>query len=987
MVDRLDAPRRPLPYSHSRTHSHTLAHTLAASDLKLPNTTKGKQKETEDFRFGWWDFVPLFEPRRPPVQWTSSSLILTAHATEPRVACLHFPSNKHFTLPDPPALSASPASYDPPSIICASSRDDEIFAYFPGIDVDGVGCFWSKSRTVDDWTIREWQTFARGDDVVAARWLDPYRKWSSSDSGTPVRLPALGPFIPSLHPVLITVTETRLCDVFYLHPQAEKLHMLSASLARRSVSKETQKRPIGEQVEGPRGLGRCVHAAIGVGYDESSVLVSTYSSFVPGAAPESQRQRSADVNLSLTVPAFEEPEATSNWETWRDEKVIDVCEVNISIEGFFLSLVTTPLPSIRDFPRSGRCLIGMTFVPALPSNTLTMAPSTPTQTHRRVTPQSSPASVPAHVSQSPGRSILRSPVKAAAAKPMLEKVRGRTPSPLYLLCTTLEHGQFAASPSSELILYIFWRNPVDPQTWYFRRMSQLTLTSSVVVHVSHFQPINTPQHTSALLGTLNHEGQPMRRKGEQRVTVGKLHILRLPELQIDDGWEATNLVCPVGSYGVELPFSFAVSPNHSLVCAIPAASLTSFRANVLAFIHRHPSRTMHSGQEYVWQKPKRHLATCAAIALQRRISPGDIIHILCTQSVPISAVEDALATVLLDFETNHAGTTTMWIIEVIGLAIELYRKRSLFARSDAETGDLISRYQAGLEVCSLSACSAVWEETFVTAGYDPDAIWYLTSLCGYFMEVFLENLLKDCVEFASEVSLVESHSDSIDGNKRTEFPNGQTSSVYLSSSLLHLVHPYMLGTLHRFVQHVRRFRGFLGSKMRAEEHLQVAREILIDCVDSSPVDLEALDKVLSEIKSEVKMNAGMVEHSPDIARRALVSLKPPAQYSSLLQKIVSKLMQAKVVDKLALFIKPTDLVDGVLGLSMSSSGKMHDRDIITKGYLTGQNQTLQCLRCDGKSEIGAKMNIAQEHPSIRWTTWERTWQTHCVCGGLWSSRR
>lgn len=44
--------------------------------------------------------------------------------------------------------------------------------------------------------------------------------------------------------------------------------------------------------------------------------------------------------------------------------------------------------------------------------------------------------------------------------------------------------------------------------------------------------------------------------------------------------------------------------------------------------------------------------------------------------------------------------------------------------------------------------------------------------------------------------------------------------------------------------------------MRAEEHLQVAREILIDYVDSSPVDLDALDRVLSDIKSEVKTNAG-----------------------------------------------------------------------------------------------------------------------------------
>lgn len=130
----------------------------------------------------------------------------------------------------------------------------------------------------------------------------------------------------------------------------------------------------------------------------------------------------------------------------------------------------------------------------------------------------------------------------------------------------------------------------------------------------------------------------------------------------------------------------------------------------------------------------------------------------------------------------------------------------------------------------------------------------------------------------------------------------------------------------------------------------------------------------------------MPEHSPELSRRALVSLKPPVQYSSLLKKIVSKVMEAKVVDKLALFIKPSDLVDGILGISMGPSGKAHDRDIITKGYLTGQNQTLQCLRCGGKSEISAKVNIVQGHSSIRWATWERAWLTHCLCGGLWSSK-
>lgn len=47
----------------------------------------------------------------------------------------------------------------------------------------------------------------------------------------------------------------------------------------------------------------------------------------------------------------------------------------------------------------------------------------------------------------------------------------------------------------------------------------------------------------------------------------------------------------------------------------------------------------------------------------------------------------------------------------------------------------------------------------------PDAIWNLTGLCGYFMEEFLENLLKDCVQFAGEMSIAENSIDSSNASK------------------------------------------------------------------------------------------------------------------------------------------------------------------------------------------------------------------------------
>lgn len=231
-------------------------------------------------------------------------------------------------------------------------------------------------------------------------------------------------------------------------------------------------------------------------------------------------------------------------------------------------IATTPLPSIRDFIQSGRCLISLNFAPALPSNNqTTLIPSTPTQTHRRITPQSSPATLHAHVMQSPGRTVLRSPAKGTPPKTALEKAKARPLDVLYLLCTTIDHGQCkyntsrpsywivltmrlwedTSCPSSDVSSYVFFRNPVDPQTWvssplqsngrtkimvpqYFRRASQLALPDCVVVHLSSSQSSNTTPHTSALLGFLNHEGQAVKHKnGHQQLYVGKLQILRLCE--------------------------------------------------------------------------------------------------------------------------------------------------------------------------------------------------------------------------------------------------------------------------------------------------------------------------------------------------------------------------------------------------------------------------------------------------------------------------
>lgn len=100
----------------------------------------------------------------------------------------------------------------------------------------------------------------------------------------------------------------------------------------------------------------------------------------------------------------------------------------------------------------------------------------------------------------------------------------------------------------------------------------------------------------------------------------------------------------------------------------------------------------------------------------------------------------------------------------------------------------------------------------------------------------------------------------------------------------------------------------------------------------------------------------------------------------MFQSTIAKIMQAQVVDKARLFMKADDLVDGLLGLSLSSAKKL-DRDIVSKSFLTAR-QNLTCVRCYGKSEPPIIASSRQPVANA-WLLWEKEWHDHCVCGGMW----
>jgi hypothetical protein len=67
---------------------------------------------------------------------------------------------------------------------------------------------------------------------------------------------------------------------------------------------------------------------------------------------------------------------------------------------------------------------------------------------------------------------------------------------------------------------------------------------------------------------------------------------------------------------------------------------------------------------------------------------------------------------------------------------------------------------------------------------------------------------------------------------------------------LHIIHPYSLATLHCLLEHLKRFRAYLGGISAA--HAQIAKDVLVDLIDSSGIDLAKLDVIFATFGTELK---------------------------------------------------------------------------------------------------------------------------------------
>lgn len=79
---------------------------------------------------------------------------------------------------------------------------------------------------------------------------------------------------------------------------------------------------------------------------------------------------------------------------------------------------------------------------------------------------------------------------------------------------------------------------------------------------------------------------------------------------------------------------------------------------------------------------------------------------------------------------------------------------------------------------------------------------------------------------------------------------GVGSPLMETPMLLHIGHPYALTNLHTILTHVKNFRVFLGQLSARGENAQIAKDVLVDLVDCSGFDIDALCSFLAECVRE-----------------------------------------------------------------------------------------------------------------------------------------
>ncbi|EJD45725.1 hypothetical protein AURDEDRAFT_137113 [Auricularia subglabra TFB-10046 SS5] len=810
----------------------------------------------------WWDFQS--DSARRPVAWSRSCVQFSAHDSQAQVIGCVFPSRQTFALPIPQPILSAPLSYAPPTILSTSVplRDEweTLFAYFPprpggmhvanDAEAGGVGCvYYNQSGSADAWIIAQFWYYQHNGGAVAARWIHEERQWTCQD-GQLARAPRLGPQTHLTNPTLAVVTQAHtLCIYYRVVPRGANLSFKMFAASLKAIDHREENKPPPPQTAFDKGIGLrlCKRAAIGMGYNEDSIIIAMHSTLMPSCPPPA----SAATDLALSVAPAQthalEPYAVSENEISGDESSVELCEVRLLVH--------------RQPPVSS--IISMQVVQTFP-----------------LTPISN---VVQDVQLTSLTFVPRPPAQAEA----LSDTR------MFLAIASMDYSDYSSGLKSRVALYAIKQNAQGNRFGYFKgppqhpRNEAASMKAPLWVH-SLVASVDFPNADvqgvavsvdvcdlhNVYVATVN-PNATYRACSARGAAVGETIVLRVPNLASHPQRKATPLYGAIAHSLITLPLSTKLSTNEVLLASVPPWSG--------GMVHHPP--TVHP-----FASPTTSHAEKLACALLNRHSCADVVHALRSQT--LTALEETLmaTSALLDAHSAAVGfDPAMLQAELVRAAVEVYHRRE----------ETEARYKAGLDLCYLIGCASMFDACGEDDAWDLNAVWQLVAAMKWVIGL-VERVARECVYLEGEMLLAASQRTGAGDSLVKPDPDAPPPTPTNPHPLFFLLlHPLPVATLLDVLKNIESFHLFVTSSSTRTDNAYIARQSVIDCVQLSPLNIGELKTGLENLLVDVE--AMNVDHR----RRSLCMLAPAPELYAQLPILASRLTSPNLVDKPRLFYEST----------------------------------------------------------------------------------
>ncbi|KAG8701809.1 hypothetical protein FRC09_005117 [Ceratobasidium sp. 395] len=909
-----------------------------------------------------WDDLKLMvdgENTRP-VAWSAHNLLFVSDPVSPTIYAKHLPpttkahrgldtlsqsqfSPIKFTLPLPVPILDVPLVYGSATILTISPQNKYLYAYFPPTQshtsAGGLACVWEAQDSVDTWNVTDFWHFPAEAGVVSMRWLGEEREWYPQ-SGIPLRAaryPSLGPKLHMNHPAFLAITQDHNAHLYFRRypfaidvSQQNPLHQPFSTL---TVSLLSPTAAVLGQIEHTSGVGLpvggrrvCSKAAIGLGYNDWSIIVATRSSSMPN--------RSAEGDLAMTsvmgdlLPDNVTETTPASWlrsGMWGEEDMIELCEIEIDVLSEEPCVVTSPLRPISPSQGADQYLTHL-FVTSHPLDASAYNPNAD-QVEISCSFQVV-ASFLGRTDSNHFRSRLVSWRLSKAPLPPRPTSRSSSSSPS-------RNKPIASSPSTDWSCVQSAQQALEhgaigtAQIW--------DAAGNILLCKLGMSPVPSVEHADCL-------------------SIGEISIVSSVTLENNPMFEPEPILRRRNKSSREFPLFVAVSPHKTLLCTTAGTS-----HNQTLSIFSAPRWKNNPGNP---SGPPRMISSAIAIRL-RHASGSDMSDVVRAlwEIIPKSSMAEASISiqaifqevfVLLDSPMEF-DVHQPWLPDLTGILLAVYRWGPFKG--------IRSRWKTASEICQLYASVRALDDSRTTSengtyDYTPLGIWELIQQARWLIER-CESLLRTLVEWEN-----------------------RPFSDETPSELVMAVHPFSLDLLIRALVHLNRLKSTVADLTKTENN-QMAIFALSGLIEEAGLDLASFQKALQNAKEIVRTSD--IPRLKEQCRESLIALKTSEALFPLLRRVAGEYTQPQVLHRVRLFIPPDDLlVSQTIGSSTSSGLPNSEVDIIrkTKINLRSENAGLgmkTCVRCGGRTSA-----IPSQDKGNGWRVFESIWRGHCVCGGVWA---